>query len=129
MTVIKGSTIRDRIYSNGSHGNASIAIGACTLVSGQATTDDVVELLELCEGLKIYAVSISSTSGLGTGEFTVNIGELDIDAGTIGAGEVSFTPLAIYEASKGEKLTITANNAACIGDVTIAIHYVSTGNA
>lgn len=126
MATIQAPTIRDAVYQ-GPQGNLSLAEGQVTLAA--AAIGDVVELLELPIGTRIYSVDVVSAALGANTTVAISVGDHALlPAFNTAAAVVSSTPVAPYTtATQGEKVKATIAGAAATGSLTVIIKYVAVG--
>ncbi|UCZ75329.1 hypothetical protein LHK94_20460 [Dickeya zeae] len=126
MATIQAPSMRDAVYQ-GPQGNLSIAEGQITLKA--AAANDVVELLEMPIGMRIYGVDVISDA-LGA-NVTVEIKSGDkvlVAAAAHSAAVAKSVPIAPYStATDGEKITATIAGAAATGNLTVLVKYTAVG--
>ncbi|MEE3649459.1 MULTISPECIES: hypothetical protein [unclassified Brenneria] len=126
MATILAPSIRDAVYQ-GPQGNLSIAEGRITLAA--AAVNDVVELLELPIGMRIYGVDVIS-SALGA-DVTVEIKSGDhvlVAAASHAAAVAKSVPVAPYSTVvAGEKITATIAGGAATGELVVLVKYTAVG--
>lgn len=128
MSLIIGETIRNRVYSNGSHGNFSLAHGRHNVKA--AEIGDTVELLQFEIGIKVHGVRVSSASGLGAGvKAAVKMGDKvlasNIDVSNALAKSFVVVP---YSITQNEKLTVELTGAESTGDINVVLEYIAEGH-
>ncbi|MBP2845430.1 hypothetical protein J8655_08070 [Dickeya oryzae] len=126
MATIQAPSMRDAVYQ-GPQGNLSIAEGQITLKA--AAVNDVVELLEMPIGMRIYGVDVISDA-LGA-NVTVEIKSGDkvlVAAAAHSAAVAKSVPVAPYATIvDGEKITATIAGAAATGNLTVLVKYTAVG--
>ncbi|NKI73547.1 hypothetical protein Dpoa2040_000749 [Dickeya sp. CFBP 2040] len=126
MATIQAPSMRDAVYQ-GPQGNLSIAEGQITLKA--AAVNDVVELLEMPIGMRIYGVDVISDA-LGA-NVTVEIKSGDkvlVAAAAHSTAVAKSVPVAPYATIvDGEKITATIAGAAATGNLTVLVKYIAVG--
>ncbi|RNM07942.1 hypothetical protein [Dickeya undicola] len=128
MATIQAPSMRDAVYQ-GPQGNLSIAEGQITLKA--AAVNDVVELLDMPIGMRIYGVDVISDA-LGA-NVTVEIKSGDkvlVAAAAHSAAVAKSVPVAPSPYATivdGEKITATIAGAAATGNLTVLVKYTAVG--
>ncbi|PXW43470.1 hypothetical protein DFO54_111156 [Erwinia sp. AG740] len=126
MATIQAPSMRDAVYQ-GPQGNLSIAEGQITLKA--AAANDVVELLDMPIGMRIYGVDVISDTLGANVTVAINSGEHTlVAAASHAAAVVKSVPVVPYStATDGEKITATIAGAAATGNLTVLVKYTAVG--
>lgn len=126
MATIQAPSMRDAVYQ-GPQGNKSIAEGQIVLAA--AAIGDVIELLEMPIGMRIYSLEIVSDA-LGAGvTVAIKSGATTLVAAASHAAAVTkVVPIVPYSTiAAGERITATIAGAAATGRLVVNVNYVATG--
>ncbi|MNG55942.1 hypothetical protein D3C79_140140 [compost metagenome] len=126
MATIIAPSMRDAVYQ-GPQGNLSIAEGQIILAAAKA--GDVVELLEMPIGMRIYSLDIVSDA-LGAGvTVAIKSGATTlVAAGSHAAAVAKVVPIVPYSTvADGEKITATLAGGDAAGRLVVNVKYVATG--
>ncbi|ENY0908422.1 hypothetical protein [Serratia ureilytica] len=126
MATIIAPSMRDAVYQ-GPQGNLSIAEGQIVLAAAKA--GDVVELLDMPIGMRIYSLDIVSDA-LGAGvTVAIKSGTTTlVAAGSHAAAVAKVVPIVPYSTiTSGEKITATVAGGDASGRLVVTVKYVATG--
>ncbi|AHZ95218.1 hypothetical protein ACNEV0_004830 [Escherichia coli] len=126
--TILAPSLSERVYT-GTHGNESVAEGVFTVNAAEA--DSVIHLLSLPIGVRINALQLVSTKGLGgTATVSVKSGEHELigDSGAVTASFTRYVPVEPYTTQRdGELVTVTIKTAAATGTLNVLLRYTVVG--
>lgn len=127
MATINGSSIRNRIYAGGAHGNVSVAMGFASLNAAEVA--DVVNILEIPAGIQFLGVRVSTPAGLGTDvAVTVKVGdEVLASSVDVAAAATVVKTVVPFITTEKAKLTVTIAGGEATGDIHIIPEYVAIG--
>ncbi|RLM26505.1 hypothetical protein BIY29_05450 [Brenneria alni] len=126
MAIIQAPSIRDAVYQ-GPQGNLSIAESSVTLSA--AAIGDVVELLEMPIGMRIYSVDVVSEALGADVTVTIKSGDQTLVAAASHAAAVARSvPVSPYSTvTAGEKITAVIAGGAATGRLVVNVKYVAVG--
>ncbi|MDG0795648.1 hypothetical protein [Pectobacterium punjabense] len=126
MATIQAPSMRDAVYQ-GPQGNLSLAESQIVLAA--AAVGDVVELLEMPIGMRIYSVDVVSDAlGANTTVAIKSGNQTLVAAASHAAAVAKSVPVVPYStAASGEKITATIAGGAATGRLIVNVKYVAVG--
>ncbi|WP_212768466.1 hypothetical protein [Pectobacterium versatile] len=126
MATIQAPSMRDAVYQ-GPQGNLSLAESQIVLAT--AAVGDVVELLEMPIGMRIYSVDVVSDAlGANTTVAIKSGNQTLVAAASHAAAVAKSVPVVPYStAVSGEKITATIAGGAATGRLVVNVKYVAVG--
>ncbi|KHN49430.1 hypothetical protein [Pectobacterium fontis] len=126
MATIQAPSMRDAVYQ-GPQGNLSLAESQIVLAT--AAVGDVVELLEMPIGMRIYAVDVVSDAlGANTTVAIKSGNQALVAAASHAAAVAKSVPVVPYSTvASGEKITATIAGGAATGRLIVNVKYVAVG--
>ncbi|MFJ5320303.1 hypothetical protein [Pectobacterium parvum] len=126
MATIQAPSMCDAVYQ-GPQGNLSLAESQIVLAT--AAVGDVVELLEMPIGMRIYSVDVVSDAlGANTTVAIKSGNQTLVAAASHAAAVAKSVPVVPYStAASGEKITATIAGGAATGRLIVNVKYVAVG--
>ncbi|WEF10304.1 hypothetical protein M9782_13865 [Pectobacterium actinidiae] len=126
MATIQAPSMRDAVYQ-GPQGNLSLAESQIVLAAVAA--GDIVELLEMPIGMRIYSVDVVSDAlGANTTVAIKSGNQTLVAAASHAAAVVKSVPVVPYSTVvSGEKITATIAGGAATGRLVVNVKYVAVG--
>ncbi|MFJ5427678.1 hypothetical protein ACIPUP_00720 [Pectobacterium actinidiae] len=126
MATIQAPSMRDAVYQ-GPQGNLSLAESQIVLTA--AAAGDIVELLEMPIGMRIYSVDVVSDAlGANTTVAIKSGNQTLVVAASHAAAVVKSVPVVPYSTVvSGEKITATIAGGAATGRLVVNVKYVAVG--